>query len=164
MKQESGTSARKRLAMFAGVCAAAAAAQAALAAPPVLESKNGLLVLPNVKLETAAKPVDGQQAPVRGGAAAKAYKDHETGQLRKATPEEQQAEAAAPASNDASGARVVQRDGARKSAILDDSFLSHSVVRRGADGALEMDCVTGETAAQHALHAKPVAKEQRHAK
>lgn len=164
MKQESGTLARRRLAVFAGVAAAAASAQVALAAPPVLESKGGLLVLPNVKVETAAQPVDGQAPAARGAASVKAYKDHQTGQLRKATPEEQQQEAqSAPPSNDAAGARIVARGGARKSAALDDSFLSHSVVRRGADGRLELECVSGETAAQHALHAQPAAKEARHA-
>lgn len=164
MKQGSGTPARRRLAIFAGVVAVAAGAQAASAAPPVLESKGGLLVLPNVRVETAAQPVDAQAAAARGGASVRAYKDHETGQLRKATPEEQQQEAQSQGpSNDAAGARIVARGGARKSAALDDSFLSHSVVRRGPDGRLEVDCVSGETAAQHALHAKPVAKEARHA-
>lgn len=139
-----------------------AAAQAATAAPPQLPAQDGLLVLPGVRVETAPRPVVSQ--PMRGAAGVRAYKDRETGQLRKATPEEQQEEALAPAAaNDATGARVSVMAGGRKSAQLDESFMSYSVVRRTADGRLEAQCVTGESAAQHALHAGPNAKEARHA-
>jgi hypothetical protein len=142
--------------------ALAACAQAALAAPPALRSEGGLLVLPNVRVENASLPVDGRVP--RAAAGMRAYKDHETGQLRKASPEEQQEEAqAAPASNDASGARVTMSADGRKSASLDESFMSYAVVRKGADGRLEQICVTGETAAEHALHAKPTGKEAGHA-
>jgi hypothetical protein len=50
----------------------------------------------------------------------------------------------------------------RKSAALDESFMSYSVVRRSADGTLDTQCVSGETAAQHALHAHPRANAKEH--
>jgi hypothetical protein len=141
----------------------AACAQAVCAAPPALPSKDGLLVLPNVRVETASQPVEGRGTVAQSGM--KAYKDHETGQLRKATPEEQQEEAATAApANNAAGAQVFTWSGGRKSAALDESFMSYAVVRKGADGKLEQVCVTGESAAQHALHAKPAKKEHHDAR
>lgn len=163
MNQGSGMQARRRLAIFAGVCAAAAGAQVALAAPPVLESKGGLLVLPNVRVERSSQPVDGTASAMGiGSAGVRAYKDHETGQLRKATPEElvEEAKVAAPANN-AAATRVTSYANGRKSGLLDESFMSYSVVRRGEGGKFDTECVTGETAAQHALHGK--SKEHRHA-
>lgn len=144
---------------------AVVAAHAATAAPPQLPSEGGLLMLPNVRVENATRPVEGQGT--RASAGVRAYKDRETGQLRKATPEEQQAEAEAPApANDPAGARVSVMANGRKSAALDETFMSYSVVRRNADGSLDTRCVTGETAAQHAMHARTpaTAKEHGHAR
>lgn len=148
-------------ARFVLLAAAVAAVQAAGAAPPQLRSENGLLMLPNVRVENAAAPVEGQGT--RSSAGVRAYKDRETGQLRKATPEEQQAEAEAPVvANNPAGARISVMANGRKSAALDESFMSYSVARRSADGTLDTQCVTGETAAQHALHAHPRANAKEH--
>jgi hypothetical protein len=142
--------------------AAVAGAQAALAGPPELRSEGGQLVLPNVRVEQSAQPVDGRGTGRDVGM--KAYKDAETGKLRKATQEELQIEAqAAPPSNNAAGARVTTAPNGRKSALLDESFMSYAVVRKGEQGKLDMLCVTGEGEAQRALKGAPVAKEDRHA-
>lgn len=148
-------------ARFVLLAAALAAVQTAGAAPPQLRSDNGLLLLPNVRVENAAAPVEGRGT--RSSAGVRAYKDRETGQLRKATPEEQQAEAQAPApSNDPAGVRISVMPNGRKSAALDETFMSYSVVRRAADGTLDAQCVSGESAAQHALHAHPRANAKEH--
>lgn len=142
---------------------AVAACQAATAAPPQLRAEDGLLVLPNVRVENAAAPVEGRGTVASAGV--RAYKDRDTGRLRKATPEEQQAEAEAPAAaNNPAGVTVRTMANGRKTAALDESFMSYSVVRRAADGSLDTQCVTGETAAQHALHARAHAKEHGHAR
>ena len=135
----------------------------AAAAPPQLSSEGGLLLLPNVRVEASSQPIAGQGT--RGQAGMKAYKDHETGKLRKATPEEQQEEAqSAPRANDPAGASVVVSPGGRKSATLDESFMSYTVVRKGAGGRLDTMCVTGETQAQQALKGALSAKEHGHAR
>lgn len=142
--------------------AAVVGAQAALAGPPELRSEGGQLVLPNVRVEQSAQPVDGRGTARDVGM--KAYRDPDTGKLRKATQEELQIEAqAAPRSNNAAGARVTVAPNGRKSALLDDSFMSYSVVRKGDQGKLDMLCVTGEGEAHKALKGAPVAKEGRHA-
>jgi hypothetical protein len=138
-------------------------AQAALAGPPELRSEGGLLVLPNVRVEQSAQPVEGRGTGREAGM--KAYKDQETGKLRKATQEELQIEAqTAPRSNNPAGAKVTVAPNGRKSGLLDDSFMSYSVVRKGEHGKLETMCVTGETEAHKALQGAPVAKEDRHAR
>ncbi len=149
---------------FAGVAlAVSAAAQAAVAAPPDLPSAGGLLVLANVRVEKAARPVDSASRGARE-AGMKAYKDQETGALRKQTAEEMidEAAVAAPANN-AAAARVTLSADGRKSAALDESFMSYSIVRKGADGHLDAQCVTGEKQALLALKGKPVAKGHNHA-
>jgi hypothetical protein len=139
-----------------------AGAQAALAGPPELRSEGGQLVLPNVRVEQAAQPADGRGSARDVGL--KAHRDPETGKLRKATQEELQIEAqAAPPSNNAAGAKVTVAPNGRKSAVLDDSFMSYSVVRKGEQGKLDMLCVTGEGEAHKALKGASVAKEGRHA-
>jgi hypothetical protein len=142
--------------------ATVAGAQAAVAGPPELRSEGGLLVLPNVRVERSSQPVDGRGSAREVGM--KAYKDPDTGKLRKATQEELQIEAqTTPPSNNAAAATITTSANGRKSALLDESFMSYAVVRKGEDGKLDMVCVTGEGDAQKALKA-PVAKEDRHAR
>ena len=142
--------------------AAAACAQAASADPAALRSEGGLLVLPNVRVEKSSQPVDGRAGARDAGM--KAYKDHETGQLRKANPEELQDEAqAAPAANNAAGAQVTVSPEGRKSAALDESFMSYAVVRKGDSGKLDTFCVTGEAQAARVLKGAAMPKEDRHA-
>lgn len=140
-----------------------AAAPMAIAAAPELPSVGGLLVLPNVKIELAQQPVDGKPMLGRENGQ-KAYREHDTGKLRKITPEEQQEEAnSIPLDNNAAAARVTISASGRKSALLDESFMSYAVVRKGDDGKLDTQCVTGEAQANKALKGKAIAKEQRHA-
>jgi hypothetical protein len=142
--------------------AAMAGAQAALAGPPELRSEGGQLVLPNVRVEQSAQPVDGRGTAREVGM--RAYKDPDTGKLRKPTQEELQIEAqAAPPSNRAAGARVTTSRNGGKSAQLDESFMSYAVVRKDKHGKVDTLCVTGEDAAENALKGAPVAKEDRHA-
>lgn len=151
------------LAIAGAMLAIAAGTQAALAAPPELTSQGGLLVLPNVRVEMATQPVDAKVGSSRE-LGMRAYKDRETGALRKQTPEEMIQEAAAePRTNNAAGARVTVSSTGRKSAVLDESFMSYAVVRKADDGSIDMQCVTGESQAQAALKGKVVAKEHRHA-
>lgn len=142
--------------------AAWAGAQAALAAPPEMRSEGGLLVLPNVRVEQSAQPADGSASGREAGM--KAYKDAETGKLRKPTQEELQIEAqAAPPSNKAAGATVRTAPNGRKSAQLDESFMSYAVVRKDEQGKVETMCITGEGEAHKALTSTVVRKERRHA-
>jgi hypothetical protein len=155
--------ARHPLALASALLAIAAGAQAALAAPPELPSRGGLLVLPNVNVEMATQPVDGKAGSSRE-LGMRAYKDRETGALRKQSPEDMIEEAAAePRTNNPAGARVTVSSTGRKSAVLDESFMSYAVVRKAEDGSIDMQCVTGESQAQAALKGEVVAKEHRHA-
>jgi hypothetical protein len=87
--------------------------------------------------------------------------DPETGRARAPELDEMSA-ARAPAAAARSAARAAAPDerarpmaGARfgaKAFRVDPNRMSFTVVRRNADGTLAHHCVTGESAAQHALH------------
>jgi hypothetical protein len=120
----------------------------ALAQPPELVHKDGLLVLPNVRVEAAAVPVTTTGRGTRADAGVRAYRDQQTGQLRNATPEELIIEAAqAPHANDPAAATVIFLPDGRVRALLDESFLSNAVVHRTADGRLVMQCLPGDSQA-----------------
>jgi hypothetical protein len=119
----------------------------ALAEPPKLVLKNGLLVLPNVRVEAAAVPVKTGRG-TRADAGQRAYRDEQTGRLRNATQEELNIEAAqTPRANNPAGASVILQSDGRVSALLDDSFLSNAVVHKTADGRLVMQCLPGDSQA-----------------
>ena len=151
---------RNRLPRRAAVLAAASAialvsaSSLAGAATPQLASKDGLLVLPNVKI-VAVTPAQAEglaKAPGHRENGLKAYKDKDTGQLRKANPEELLDEAVAAArSNDASTVEVHSSPLGGQVAVLNDSFMSDLVVHKTADGKFEEQCVTGDEAAKRAL-------------
>lgn len=104
-------------------------------------------------------------------------RDAQTGQLRAPTAEENKALDEAAAKGRAAG-KAKQRVGLATGRLnpmstvaadgtvmeeLDESSLAYTVVRRNADGSLDMSCVTGSEAAQKALKApkfasRPVAK------
>lgn len=137
--------------------------QSAMAATPVLPSEGGLLVLPNVKVEVAAQPADTRSKSM-SASGMKAYKDHESAPLRGAAPEELMEEAqTARTAGTPSFARFSSSGSGRKSAQLDESFMSYAVVRKGENGKIDMQCVTGEAQAQAALKGVAVSKEARHA-
>ena len=78
-------------------------------------------------------------------------RDAETGELRAPTATENQAlqaQAAQPSARPAQPALTTGADG-RLSVKLDSSHLVYSVVKRGADGKLDQQCVDGD----HAAHA-----------
>lgn len=130
----------------------------------VAASQTGLLSLPNVTIQSASP----EQLRAKGTAAAtsaglRAFKDKDTGRIRPATPEELEAIAAeTPAVaeppvtfyRNSSGAMVVE---------LGESAMSYSVVRKDADGRVDLQCVTGPEAAAKAMSAKATAKEHNHA-
>ncbi|HKW85349.1 MAG TPA: hypothetical protein VJN68_16495 [Burkholderiaceae bacterium] len=151
-----------RLALMQG--AFVAGAHAAFAAPPQLPSEGGLLVLPNVKVENAAKPIDGMASKTAATSGMKAYRDAETGKLRRPTADDLLAEAAAtPAPAAAPSARITTGANGRRSAQLDESFMSYAVVSRNASGKLDLQCVTGEEQVRKALAGAIDRKEHAHA-
>jgi len=86
----------------------------------------------------------------------RAQKDKDTGRLRAPTGEEviameTEAGVAAPAADEA--VAITRLPSGTIAARLTAEYMSYSVVRKTADGKLVSDCVAGETAAQHALHA-----------
>jgi len=151
---------RNRLPLYAATLGAACVAALVIASPlasaasPQLVSKDGLLVLPNVKIAavTSAQADGLAKASSHRENGLKAYKDKDTGQLRKANPEELLDEAVAAArSNDASTVEVHSSPLGGQVAVLNDSFMSDLVVHKTADGKFEEQCVTGDEAAKRAL-------------
>ena len=120
----------------------------ALAQPPELVHKDGLLLLPNVRVEAATVPVTTTGRGTRADAGVRAYRDEQTGRLRNASPEELIIEAAeSPRANDPAGATVIIMPDGRVRALLDESFLSNAVVHRLPDGRLVMQCLPGDSQA-----------------
>jgi hypothetical protein len=91
------------------------------------------------------------------------HKDPRTGQIRNATAAEAKQlndlraadRAAQKAARQAAGAPAagvvrLQQNGIA-AAYVDEESVSYSVMRRNADGKLELDCINGKTAAESAL-------------
>jgi hypothetical protein len=93
----------------------------------------------------------------------KAYRDPDTGKLRRPTADDLLAEAAAAPAPTVPNVRVTTTADGRRSAQLDESFMSYSVVRRDASGKLDEQCVTGEQQALKALAGRFDKKEHDHA-
>jgi hypothetical protein len=102
-----------------------------------------------------------------GQAGQTVHKDPVTGKVRNATAAEAKElndlraadRAAKKAARKAAGAPAagvvrLQQNGIA-AAYVDEESVSYSVVRRGADGKLDADCIQGKTAAEATLH-KPV--------
>lgn len=160
------TAALLRRARCAALGALAGAAGLAMAAPPQLKSEGGLLVLPNTKVEMAAAPVDGAAGKPVGSAGMRAYRDGETGKLRRPTADDlaaERAEAAAAPTPAEPNVRIATHANGRRSAELDDSFLSYALVKRDAKGKLVEQCVTGDEQARKALNGSVDPKEHDHA-
>ena len=121
---------------------------------------NGLMVFPNVTVVDA--PAAAPTAPAAAAAGMRVQKDKDTGKLRVPTGEEvAELEAQAPTEP---AAQVEVRTSASgvKSARLNEAYMSYSVVNKNADGELVEQCVTGEAAAEHALHRVDAIEEVRH--
>ena len=102
-------------------------------------------------------------------------KDQKTGKIRNATAEE------AKQLNDLRAADMAARKAERQAAglpatgvvrlqqngivaaVVDEESVSYSVVRRGADGKLERDCVQGKAAAEAALNNPVTTHAEEHA-
>ena len=127
-------------------------------------SANGLLQLPNVRIETATPQQQAQAArmgsPTQSGM--RAYKDPVSGELRDQTPEEMMESGAASAKAAsfsspksytlASGATVMP---------LDESFMSNAIASKDANGKVSFQCLDGRESVAQAITGK-AAKEHRH--
>jgi hypothetical protein len=124
-------------------------------------NNDGLMTFPNVSVINA--PAAATTAPAAGAAGMRAQKDRNTGQLRAPTGEEvAELEALTQAVPEAQ-VEVRQLANGAKAARLNEAYMSYSVVGKDASGNLTEQCVTGESAANHALHAA-VVEEVRHAR
>jgi hypothetical protein len=150
--------AARRAVPLAALALCASAAQAA--DPPTLQSRGGLLVLPNVSVQMAA-PAGQTTAATPVSSKARAFKDHETGQLRAPTIEEQLEIAAEPEAA-AEPVSVKRLANGTRVAKPGAQAMSHSIVRRNAAGKLETHCVTGPSALAQALSTKTASKEHNH--
>ena len=130
-------------------------------------SQPGLLVFPNVKIQAASpEQVRASDKASAASAGIRAFKDKDTGRLRPATPEELEAIAAetpAAAQQPDTQGTFVQLSSGAIMMDLGESAMSYSVVRKGADGRVDMQCVTGAEAASKAMSAKLAPKEHNHA-
>ncbi|MGH8863466.1 MAG: post-PEP-CTERM-1 domain-containing protein [Burkholderiales bacterium] len=121
---------------------------------------NGLMTFPNVTVVDA--PVTDTAAPAIGTAGMRAQKDRDTGQLRAPTAAEvQELDVLTPAVPEAPVEIRGLPDGSTI-AKLNQSYMSYSVVQKDASGELAEQCVTGESAADHALHVNSADEEVRH--
>jgi hypothetical protein len=126
---------------------------------PMLPNKDGLLILPNVRVVNAPQLAT---APVAQSSQAgmKAYIDPTTGQLRQPTEEDLVAESQAAQRAQTltqqrfqQGTEFVTRSGAI-GMRLDDSFMSYSGVQKTESGALVEFCVVGPEQAAKAMNLK----------
>lgn len=139
---------------------AAASAAAFAGGSNAATGANGAMTFAHVKVVSA--PAAGSADAAAGAAGMRVQKDKDTGQLRAPT-------AAEVAELDAGKRRTVStpvqlrtlKNGIQ-SAVLNEDFMSYEVVHKGADGAIHSSCVTGETAAEHAMHANIAAQEVQH--
>lgn len=123
-------------------------------------SNGGRMEFPNVSVISA--PAAAAPASAPGTAGMRVQKDRVTGQLRAPTGVEvAELEALTPPAP-AGQVEVRELANGGKLARLDESFMSYSVVRKDENGNLTEQCVTGESAADHALHGTTSVEEVRH--
>ena len=138
----------------------ALAGTGALADEQDVVSSDGLMTFSNVTVVNAAMPATSETT--LGAAGMRAQKDPDTGRLRAPTALEIQAlDALAPSVPEEPVEVNTLADGTTV-AKLNQSYMMYSVVHKGADGSLSEQCVTGESAAEHALHVAPATKEVSH--
>jgi hypothetical protein len=129
-----------------------AGVQCAYASPEAQLTDEGILKLPNVKIQTATpQQISAINAPVKATAKPgfRAYKDPVTGNLVEQPDDNlNEPQAAAPLSKSgfASGAKAASTSKSGKTILLDDSFMSNAVVTKNASGKLDLDCVVGDHA------------------
>lgn len=121
----------------------------AAAADPTSGAQSGLLVLPNVRIQSAT-PAQLKQASARTQVQGRAFKDKDTGQLRAPTPEELIQASSEPEAASAPVEVVTLPNGTRIAALGEEA-MAHSVVHRDADGKLHKECVAGSKSAAKAL-------------
>jgi hypothetical protein len=132
-------------------CLAAVAAAACIGSPAWAQSASAnevRQVLPS--MQVVRDPVTGRlRAPTHEEAAAAATPA--AAAQRSATPKKTLIAPDHPLAQMAAKPAPAARFGAVAKRV-DLSKLSYSVASRGADGSLGTDCVSGESAAEHALH------------
>jgi hypothetical protein len=111
---------------------------------------SGLMTFANVTVVNAAAPET--SAPVTGTAGLRASKDQDTGHLRAPTAVEIQALDAMTSVEPETPVELSTMENGATMAKLNSAYMSYSVVQKNADGTLAEQCVTGESAADHALH------------
>ena len=129
--------------------------------------KKFIAVLPFAALWAAMPPKAGAQQPAQqpqqpqqGQQGMVVVRDAQSGQLRAPTAAEMRALAPPPATARMSAApqpAMVTHPGGSRHVRLGERGLVYSVVKRGADGKLEEQCVHGAAAAETAVHASTVA-------
>ena len=136
--------AAKHAALPLAACAAAALiALATLPAPALAQQAQRVAIDPETGRIRAPELDELSNAPAAARAAAIA-----PNAARAAAPS---AERAAPVNGVRFGAKGFR---------VDPNRMSFTVVKRNADGSLSTQCVTGEDAAEHALHGKLVGGDQ----
>ncbi|MDB5790667.1 MAG: hypothetical protein JWQ80_691 [Massilia sp.] len=117
--------------------------------------KKLLAVLPCAALWAALPPKAGAQPqPQQGQQGMVVVRDAQTGQLRAPTPAEMRALAPPSASASMSAPSqpaLVTHPGGSRHVRLGERGLVYTVVKRGADGKLDEQCVHGAAAAEKAL-------------
>jgi hypothetical protein len=126
----------------------------------IVAGNDGLMTFANVTVVNAATHTAAE--PMTGAAGMRAQKDADTGRLRAPTAVEIQALDALTPSVPDEPVEVSTLANGTTVAKLNPSYMSYSVVQKNADGSLTEQCVTGESAASHALHAVAVDAEVSH--
>jgi hypothetical protein len=143
-----------------------AGAQCASAAPTSQPSDEGLLKLPNVKIQKATpQQISTINAPVKPTTKPgfRAYKDPVTGSLVEQPDNdinEPLASASLTKSAPGTSSKIVGTSKGGVAIMLDDTFMSNAVVTKDASGKLDLDCVTGTPA--KALSNSKTAKAHKH--
>jgi hypothetical protein len=127
---------------------------------PLTASNNGAMTFPNVSVISAPAAIE--STSVAGTAGMRVQKDGTTGQLRAPTAlEVAELDSLTPAEPEAQIKVTTLANGAM-AARLNASYMSYSVVHKDESGRLTEQCVTGESAADHALHGAAAVEEVRH--
>lgn len=123
---------------------------------PAPKAQAGLLVLPNVRIQSAT-PEQLAQVNALNQSEGRAFKDQDTGRLRSPTPEELIQAASEPVAASPPVEIRTLPDGSRVAALGDEA-MAHSVVHRDANGTLHKECVAGTGSAAKALATTPVSE------
>jgi hypothetical protein len=139
------------------VALAAASAVAFAKDDSTATGSSGAMTFANVNVVNA--PVASNPATAAGTAGMRAQKDQDTGALRAPTAEEVAALDATAKPRVSAQVTIRTLPNGMTAAILNEDFMSYEVVHKDANGKLVEQCVTGASAANHALHTSVAAQE-----